>query len=71
MRVRGTIRRASVSGGLWVLEAEGGQTYQLRGGPKGAYQDGAKVVVLGDVDEGAVGIGMVGPTLVVDSVETG
>jgi hypothetical protein len=68
MTVRGTIRRASIEGGLWILEAEGGKTYQLRGGPKAAYRDGARVEVVGDVDSGAVGIGMVGETLVVDSV---
>jgi len=68
MTVRGTIRRASVEGGLWILVAEGGRTYQLRGGPKEAYRDGARVEIVGEVDRGAVGIGMVGETLVVATV---
>jgi uncharacterized protein DUF5818 len=71
MTVRGTIRRASVEGGLWVLEADGGKTYSLRGGGSDAYRDGARVEVVGEVDRAAVGIGMVGETLVVKTIKPG
>ncbi len=69
MTVRGTIRRASVEGGRWVLEADGGTTYELRGAASGSCRDGDRVEVVGDVDRSAAGIGMMGETLVIRSMK--
>jgi hypothetical protein len=61
MKLKGTIRRSGLEGGLWMLETEKGN-YQLLGKLDGA-KDGIKVEVEGSVDKAAMGIGMVGPQL--------
>jgi hypothetical protein len=71
MTVRGTIRRASVEGGRWILEAEGGATFELVGAPAESCRDGDRVEVVGDVDRSAVGIGMIGQAIVVRSIRRG
>lgn len=64
---RGTVRKSDVEGGTWVLHAEDGTRYQLRGKDGGLRVDGQKVVVEGRVAEDAMGIGMMGPALDVRS----
>jgi hypothetical protein len=63
----GTVRKNDLEGGFWELHANDGKHYQLQGGDKGLLVDGQDVVVDGKVDRGAMGIGMTGPTLVVQS----
>ncbi|MEQ9324504.1 MAG: DUF5818 domain-containing protein [Polyangiaceae bacterium] len=63
---KGTVRKSDLSGGLWLLEADDGTRYQLRGKSAGLV-DGQRVVVDGSVAEDAMGIGMAGPTLDVSS----
>ena len=60
MKLKGTIRRSAVEGGLWVLRTEGGEQYELVGKLDGAT-DGMRAEVEGKVDKQAMGIGMVGP----------
>jgi hypothetical protein len=60
MKLKGTIRRNDLEGGHWVLETDKGETYQLVGAV-GDCQDGMKAEVEGQVDKGAMGIGMTGP----------
>jgi len=67
MKLKGTIRRSGLEGGLWMLETERGEQYQLMGKLDGA-KDGIEVEVEGKVDKGAMGIGMVGPQLHVDKL---
>jgi hypothetical protein len=59
MKLKGTIRRSEVEGGHWVLQADGGDQYQLVGKLDGA-KDGLRAEVEGKVDKQAMGIGMVG-----------
>jgi hypothetical protein len=62
MKLKGTIRRSGLEGGLWMLETDKGESYQLLGKVDGA-KDGLEVEVEGTVDKAAMGIGMVGPQL--------
>jgi len=66
-RIQGTVSRASLEGGLWILTAADGTTYQLRDAPGALCQEGLAVEVTGEIDEGAVSIGMMGDTLRVKS----
>ncbi len=68
MKLKGTIRRNDLAGGHWVIETDGGETYQLVGSTTG-LQDGMKAEVEGKVDKGAMGIGMTGPHFAVSSVK--
>jgi hypothetical protein len=67
MKLKGTIRRSDLEGGLWLLETEGGENYQLLGKLDGA-KDGLKVEVEGKVDKNAMGFGMSGPQLQVSKL---
>lgn len=67
VRVTGTVRRASLEGGQWILTTREGETYQLRNAPAAMCKDGLEVEVSGEVDEGAVSIGMMGEVLRVES----
>jgi hypothetical protein len=60
MKLKGTIRRSDLEGGLWTLETDGGDRYQLVGSVDGA-RDGMRAEVEGKVDKDAMGFGMVGP----------
>lgn len=66
MKLKGTIRRSDLEGGLWTLDADG-ETYQLVGDTKGA-KDGMKAVVEGKIEKGAMGIGMVGKQFAVTKI---
>ena len=67
MKVKGTIRRSEVEGGHWVLEADGGDRYQLSGELDGA-KDGMRAEVEGKVDKQAMSFGMMGPQLAVQKI---
>jgi hypothetical protein len=67
MKLKGTIRRSQMAGGLWTLEADGGDHYQLTGQLDGA-KDGMRAEVEGKVDKQAMGIGMVGPHFAVSKL---
>jgi len=60
MKLKGTIRRSDLEGGHWLLQAEGGDQYQLAGKLDGA-KDGMRAEVEGKVDKHAMGIAMQGP----------
>jgi len=67
MKLKGTIRRSDLEGGQWVLDAEGGERYQLTGS-LGDCKDGLVAEVEGKVDKNAMGIGMTGPQLAVQKI---
>jgi hypothetical protein len=67
MKLQGTIRRSDLEGGLWVLETDGGERYQLTGA-LGDAKDGLAAEVEGKVDKNAMGFGMVGPQLAVQKI---
>lgn len=56
----GTVRKNDLEGGFWELEEDGGQRYQLQGGDAKLQVEGQRVEVDGQVETGAMGIGMVG-----------
>ncbi len=63
MKVRGTVEFRDVEMGVWVLVGEDGKTYQIAGGRSSLLKEGQRVEIDGDVDDGAMGISMVGPVL--------
>lgn len=67
MKLKGTIRRSDLEGGLWVLHTDSGDQYQLLGKTDNA-QDGLKAEVEGKVDKDAMGFGMVGPQFSVSKI---
>ena len=67
MKLKGTIRRGDMAGGQWLLETDGGESYQLAGAIAGC-KDGMKAEVEGKVEKDAMGIGMTGPHLTVQKI---
>jgi hypothetical protein len=67
-KLTGTIRRSDLEGGLWILEAEDGERYQLQG-QTGSLKDGCKAEITGTVERSAFGIGMSGPIVTVSKVD--
>ncbi len=70
MKLTGTIERRDIEGGVFVLRADDGKVYSLRGGDRGLKKPGARVEVDGQLDADSVGIAMVGPVLKVSSYRT-
>jgi hypothetical protein len=62
-RFTGTVRKSDLAGGLWMLHADDGEQYQLRGGDARLRVEGQRVTIDGRVDRGAMGIGMAGAYL--------
>lgn len=67
----GKIAFRDVETGVWVLEGDDGQTYQLAGGDRGLKKDGQRVEIEGNVERGGISLGMVGPILNVKSYKFG
>ncbi len=61
MKLKGKVAFRDIETGIWVLEGDDGRTYQLGGGDRKIKKDGQRVEVEGDVDKGALTVGMVGP----------
>jgi len=67
-KLTGTIRKSDLEGGLWILEAEDGDRYQLQGSVD-KLRDGARASITGNVERSMMGIGMSGPIVKVTKVE--
>lgn len=66
-QITGTVLREDLGPGAWVLQAEDGTRYALKGGDRGLLREGQVVTVTGEVDDDAAGIGMTGaPVLQVE-----
>ncbi len=63
MKLRGRVTFQDLGAGAWVLEAEDGKRYELRGVDGGRLSEGARVEVEGEVDASSVSTAMVGPAL--------
>jgi hypothetical protein len=63
MKLKGRVTFEDLGAGAWVLEAEDGKRYELRGVEGGKLSEGARVEVEGDLDAGAVSTAMAGPAL--------
>lgn len=67
MKLKGRVVFRDLETGVWLLEADDGQTYQLEGGDRKLKKDGHRVEVEGDVDNNVFTISMAGPVFRVDS----
>jgi hypothetical protein len=67
MKLRGTLRRSDLEGGVWVFEAEDGERYSLQGLASELEVAGARLEVEGKIDRQAMGFAMVGPVFEVRS----
>lgn len=65
MKLTGTVVFRDIETGVWVLEADDGQTYLLAGGDRSIKKNGSRIEAEGDVDRGSVTTAMVGPRFVV------
>ncbi|MBI5547693.1 MAG: hypothetical protein HY901_27745 [Deltaproteobacteria bacterium] len=63
MKVKGTIRREDLSGGVMVLVGDDGKRYLLGGATKSLRQEGLRVELEGEVDPHGVSIAMTGEPL--------
>ena len=69
-KLRGTIRRSDLEGGVYQLHAEDGTIYEVEGSDPLLSKEGAQVEVDGSVDRNAMSFSMTGPRLKVKSVKT-
>lgn len=65
--MKGTMYFNPLEGGIWAFEDEEGNRYQLDGVGGDARGEGRTLTVIGEVDNEAMGIGMVYPILRVQS----
>jgi len=63
MKLSGRVSFREVEGGVWVLEADDGRTYQISGGNGRLRKSGQRIEVEGEVDSAALTVAMVGPVL--------
>ena len=63
MKLKGRVTFRDLGAGAWVLEADDGKRYELRGVPGGSLSEGARVEVEGEVDAGSVSTAMAAPAL--------
>ncbi len=67
MTLSGRVVYRDLEGGVWVLEADDGQTYQLAGGDRKIKKDGQRVQVEGEVARDTMTFAMMGPVFTVTS----
>ena len=63
----GTVKKSPLEGGIWELHDDQGKRYQLQTKDPQLLVESQRVVITGTLDQGAFGIGMTGPTLIVSS----
>ena len=67
MKLTGRVVHRDIETGVWVLEGDDGNHYQLAGGDRKIKKDGQRVEVEGRVDRAAMTAAMVGPVFHVSS----
>lgn len=67
-KIQGTVKKKDVEGGVWVLETDRKEVFQLKGGPPDLYQNNFKVKIEGNVRKDMMSIGMSGPIFEVKKV---
>jgi hypothetical protein len=70
-KLRGTIRKSDLEGGVYQLVADDGTIYELEGNDPLLRKEGAKVEIDGSVDKNALSFSMTGPRVKVKSVKSG
>jgi cob(I)alamin adenosyltransferase len=61
VKLRGSIVFKDIETGVWTLQGDDGNTYELAGGDRSIKKPGKRIEVEGDVDGNALTAGMVGP----------
>jgi hypothetical protein len=69
-KLRGTIRKSDLEGGVYQLVADDGTIYELEGSDPLLRKEGAKVEIDGSVDRNALSFSMTGPRLKAKSVRS-
>jgi len=67
-KLKGTIERSDLEGGMWLLKADDGESYQLSGHTKG-LEAGKRAELDGQVEKNAMSFGMGGAIFTVRSVK--
>ena len=67
LTLRGTLKFHQLGTRFWELITDSGDHYELIGGDPGLYQDGARVVVTGQIREDLMSVGNIGPIFEVDT----
>lgn len=67
MKLTGTVEHHDIGAGVFVLKSDDGAVYALMGADRAMKKPGLRVEVEGQVDEGAMGVAMVGPVFRVKS----
>jgi hypothetical protein len=67
-KISGTVTRSDLEGGMWTLETDKGDRYQLTGELSG-LADGMKAELQGKVQKDQMGFGMSGALFTVTSVK--
>lgn len=60
MKLEGKLEHSALEGGVWVLRATDGNTYQLLNMDPALLQEGARVEVEGDADGNTMSFAMMG-----------
>ena len=68
-KLRGTIRKSDLEGGVYQLVTDDGESYEVEGLDPLLKQEGARVEVDGSVDKNVLSFTMTGPRLKVRSVK--
>lgn len=68
-KLRGTIRKSDLEGGVFQLHADDGEIYELEGSDPLLRKEGAQVEVDGQVDKNAMSFTMTGPRFKVKSIK--
>jgi hypothetical protein len=69
-KMRGTIRKSDLEGGVYQFVAEDGTIYEVEGTDPLLQKEGAELEVDGNVDRQALSFTMTGPRLKVKSVRS-
>ena len=67
MKLTGRVVYRDLEGGVWVLEADDGISYQLAGGDRKIKKDGQRIEAQGEVARDVLTAAMVGPVFQVSS----
>lgn len=68
-KFKGKMKKSELEGGVWVFVTDGGEQFHVTGLDEGFFKEGMKLELEGNIDNNAMGIGMMGPTLAVSRAQ--
>jgi hypothetical protein len=68
-KLRGTIRRSDLEGGVYQFHSDDGDVFEVEGNDPLLHAEGAKVEIDGQVDKNAMSFTMTGPRLKVKAIK--